>query len=428
VLDESVEARLRDECLDDGLLFPDYERYCFAGVPGTVGEVLGADVGTSLPEDVLAGVDTDVENVVCVLVDGLGYDCWVRDRREHGFLDRVTEEGTVTPLTSIYHAETAAAITTVHTGDTAAEHGLLGWDVYLDEPGFVLETLPFRQKGGTAGDAAELVDPDVLYGGETVYERLAEAEIDAHAFQPAATIDTPYSRRTLAGSEGHPYENVAGMAVSLRRTLERAKNRTYCYAYVPNIDAVSHDYGTDSEEYGAQLAMIAGRLERELSDRLDRETAEWTLLLVTADHGHIDTTPATNIDILSHDVVREGLRQDERGEPIPPVGGPRNVHLHLRPERVDRVQEYLEETFDARVFTREEAFSIGLFGAAEPAERTRERCGDLLFTHRERTTWYDDGESIPDLLGQHGGLSSQEMLVPFGAVGLSALQTGSDRN
>jgi hypothetical protein len=200
VLDESVEARLRDECLDDGLLFPDYERYCFAGVPGTVGEVLGADVGTSLPEDVLAGVDTDVENVVCVLVDGLGYDCWVRDRREHGFLDRVTEEGTVTPLTSIYHAETAAAITTVHTGDTAAEHGLLGWDVYLDEPGFVLETLPFRQKGGTAGDAAELVDPDVLYGGETVYERLAEAEIDAHAFQPAATIDTPYSRRNGHGS------------------------------------------------------------------------------------------------------------------------------------------------------------------------------------------------------------------------------------
>ncbi len=147
-------------------------------------------------------------------------------------------------------------------------------------------------------------------------------------------------------------------------------------------------------------------------------------MLVTADHGHVDTDPERNVDLTDFDALEDGLERDPDGEPIRYAGSPRNVHLHLRDGTVERVREELTDRLDARVFRRETVLEGDLFGDCAPSETFRRRLGDLVVSHRELGVWYG-GAYEPDeldLVGMHGGLHPDEMLVPFAACRLSALR------
>jgi hypothetical protein len=421
MLRDSVARRLRDAQSESGYLFPDYGDYCFANVQGTAFSVLGESLGRRLPPDVLEGVAADVDRVLVVLLDGFGYEQWKRDYRHHPFLTTLTERGRVTPLTSTYPSETAAAMTTFTTGLLPVEHGVLGWYQYVGALDAVVQTLPFATVDGTpVGETFEGAGRDLLFPTTSLYERAAARGIDVHLAQPEGILDPQDPALLGAGIEPHPYRTIAGMAIQLRRVLEAASGRTYVHAYVPSIDATAHADGTESRAYGATLSMIADRLGTELIDRFDDEVAEGTLLIVAADHGHVDTDPETNVDLSTIDGLRECLRTGESGEPIPPVGGPRNVRFHVEPGSEQGVRDVLEREFDARVFDRGEALGRGLFGDAEPIDDFAARCGELICVPRERGVWWSGDEL--DFVGMHGGLHPDEMLVPFAAANLATLQ------
>ncbi|MCP4540183.1 MAG: hypothetical protein GY832_23845, partial [Chloroflexi bacterium] len=52
------------------------------------------------------------------------------------------------------------------------------------------------------------------------------------------------------------------------------------------------------------------------------------------------------------------------------------------------------------------------FGSGPPAPETAARMGDLILVSRQDHILYD-GNVKPYLLGHHGGLSPEEMLVPY---------------
>jgi len=411
VFRSDVEASLRREYGEDGSLFPAYESYCFGNVPDTVQSVLDAggrrpDASgrRPLPGDVFEGVRTDVETVVLVLIDGYGLDAWKRDRDRHAFLDRVTERGSVTPLTSIYPSETAAAITTLETGRLPCEHGRIGWNVYEPETDRSFVALDGEIKAG--GPEGELA-PEADDGESRFYEGLRRAGVEVHRLQPFEA-ETP-------GVTQHTYEDLEGFGGCLRDVVTASDDPGYVYAYLPQIDHVSHTEGTDSDAFQDVLGGVCGELAA-FVDGLDPETARETLLLVAADHGHVNTDPAANVDLSEREAVVANLRRHGDGTPVRMAGSPRNAHLHLQEGTVAETRRALSD-LDARCFTRAEALDRGLFGDREVSDRFRRRCGDLVLTHRELGTWWANAEPNElDLVGMHGGLHPAEMLVPFGAV------------
>lgn len=416
---DSVAQRLRAEQGDGWALLPDYEGLCFANVPDTVLSVLGGAARRPLPESVFDGVETDAENVVVVLLDGFGYENWRRFEAENAVLSSLAERGTVTPLTSIYPSETTAAITTMHTGRQPVEHGLLGWFQYVRELDEIVLPLPFTTLDDEPATEVfdEGADPRLLLDTETVYQRAGAAGIDSILVQPEAFEGQPYDSRVNQGAKTQPYDDLPEMARQTREALELADGPTYVFSYVPDLDAVGHEHGNDSPEYRTTLGTITDHLQREF-ERLDPETAERTLLVVTADHGQVDTDPERNVDLGGLDV--EGhLRRDDSGQPIQAVGGPRNLQFHVREGHVADLRDELESNLDVRTFTREEYEELGLFGDREPAARFEERAPDLVAIPRELIVWYDDGH-LEDI-GEHGGLNPTEMLVPFAAVRLDEL-------
>jgi hypothetical protein len=100
----------------------------------------------------------------------------------------------------------------------------------------------------------------------------------------------------------------------------------------------------------------------------------------------------------------------------------RNVHLHLQEGTVEETRRALAD-LDAHVFTREEALDRNLFGDRPASDVFRRRCGDLILSHDWLGTWFDDAEPAElDMVGMHGGLTPEEMLVPFAAARADALR------
>jgi len=425
VLRSTVEATLREQHERDGLVFPAYDGYCFANVPDTVQSLLGAGGRRPLPGDVFEGVDTAVERVVLVLVDGYGLDSWKRDRSGHDLLARLTDRGTVTPLTSTYPSETAAAITTLETATLPCEHGRIGWNVYdpATDRSFVGLSGEIKAGGRTgdgsgtitdgreatemAGDDGARIAPEATEGIDPLAATMAEAGVDHHRLQP---FDSD-----AEGLTQHTYGELGTFGARLAAIAEAADAPSYVYGYVPDIDHVSHEHGTDSEQFQATIAAVCEQLKRFLA-ALDPAVARETLLLVTADHGHVDTVPAENVDLSTNETVVGNLRRYADGSPVTLSGSPRNVHLHLRDGTVAETRAALSH-LDATLFTRQDVLDRELFGDREPSARFERRCGDLVVTHRNRGVWFGDVE--PDelaLVGMHGGLHPSEMLVPFAAI------------
>jgi len=366
----------------------------------------------------LADVETDVDHVVFVLVDGYGFEQWARDRargrhRLHGTFDA---GGAVTPLTSVYPSETAAAITSLHTGRPPAEHGLLGWFQRVEGVPGVVQTLPFTTTDGAPVAEAH---PDArataadLFAGDPLYADLRAAGIEAHVFQPEGSVETGYTRAATAGATTHGYGSVRGACRGARRAVEGASGHTYSLVYAPNVDGAAHRVGTDASAYHGAVATVLGAVQRELIDRFGSRAARRTLLCVGADHGLVGADPAANVDLRTLRAWdRFGLAAS------PPVGGPRNLQFHTHDP--ESLREALASALDARVLTREEWSRAGLFGPGG-SDTFERRAPDVVAAPRENLAWYADGEL--ELRGMHGGVAPAEMLVPFAAGRVADLRS-----
>ena len=421
---ELVEAGSRDDGTGKGIVLPAYDDYSFANVTESLLALHDSSFDRRLPGDVFRGVETDVDHVVCVLLDGFGYDHWRRVRGDRDLLTLFEDRGALTPLTSVYPSETAAAITTHHTGRTPLEHGLLGWFQYLDPPGVDALALPFTSLDGTPlAESAPDLSSDDLFDGTGIYERAVDRGIDAHAVLPESLAESEFSRAVTAGAERTGYPEAGTFARTIRRVLERATAPSYVHAYEPTIDAIAHAEGTRTERSRSAIADICTGLKTELVDAIGPALAERTLLVVTADHGIVDTIPSENVDLSASSewsALQESFRSDDEGDPRQPTGSPRNAHFHVRPNRRSTAQELLESAVDGLVFDREDAIEQGLFGTGVPGELFERRCGDLIAVHRNRGLCWRSADT--ELVGMHGGLTREEMLVPFAAARIVQLR------
>jgi len=413
---------LLQEYEEDGFVFPAYGDRCFADVTESALSLLADEFARGIPDNAFGDLlEADIENVVLLVLDGLGLDQWNRLNDELPLLRGFEESGTVSPLTSVYPSETAAAITTLHTGLLPAEHGLLGWHQYFESIGDSIQTLPFLLEDGTrVHDEYPLANARELFEGDAIYSDAVAAGVDAHLAQPEHIARSASSRLTTAGAEMNAYWNVADMAVTVRDKLAVADEPTHVTAYVPNVDHISHVTGTDVDRYDAQVRMVTEAVRTGLVEALDAQTAEETALLVTADHGHTNVDQSERVD-LSVPEVQDTLARDDEGEPIPPVGGPRNVQFHVEDGRVEELRSYLEDNHDVLTLDREEYTERGLFGEnqCEPSETFERRAPDLVAVHRETVMWHHGDDKI----GVHGGMTPEEMLVPFAAARVSDLQS-----
>ena len=357
-------------------IFPDYAG---ANVRSIMPTLLAPQRGAG--RDWMPAAVRDAHQVVLLVLDGLGWDQFVEGRRHMPTL--ATFDGG--PVTTVVPSTTATALTSITTGLTPGEHGLVGYR--MDVGGEVLNVLRWSTPAGDARRKHEpkRLQPFAPFMGQPV-PVVTKADFDRTGFTDAH----------LRGGRLVGWRAASSLAVTVGGLLRAGE--PLIYAYYDGIDKIAHERGF-GQYYEAELRS-ADDIVEQVRDQLTDDAA----LLVTADHGQVDV--GTNTRALGADVLK--LTKFLSGEG-------RFRWLHARPGANG---ELLDAALGAHsdvawVMSRQELIDGGWFGPVV-SPPIAARLGDVAVITKAPISFLDPDDSGPyPLVCRHGSLTSAEMLVPL---------------
>ncbi|MGH2509614.1 MAG: alkaline phosphatase family protein, partial [Ktedonobacteraceae bacterium] len=143
-----------------------------------------------------------------------------------------------------------------------------------------------------------------------------------------------------------------------------------------------------------------------------------TLLILTADHGQIEVSPATTF-YLNREMpeILRYLRTNGQGKPLAPAGAARDMFLHVKDELLDEAIALLQQRLGSRaeVYRTTDLIAQNLFGSTTPSSTFLARVGNVVIlpAPHETVWWFEDGSFSMHFQGHHGGLTPEEMEIPL---------------
>ena len=353
--------------------------YSGASVRGLIPALLaprGAPLPVWMPSLVGAA-----QQVVLLVIDGLGWE----QLQERLALAPALAAMAGGPITTVAPSTTGTALTSITTGLTPGEHGIVGYRMEI--AGEVLNVL--RWSAGH-GDSRRQIEPAAIQPFQPFLgERIAvvsRAELERSAFSEAH----------LRGCEPVGWRVASSLPVIVGNLLRRGDRLVY--AYYDGIDKIAHERGF-GPFYDAELGFV-DRLIAEVRAALP----SGAVLVVTADHGQVEVGERL---VTPHaDVLRLCRQQSGEG---------RFRWLHAKAgARTDLLAAAIERHgHQAWVHSRTELIEAGWFGSVV-SPPVAARYGDVALVPHAPISFDDPADSGPfPLICRHGSLTSAEMLVPL---------------
>lgn len=356
---------------------PCIPEYRGANVCGIVPGLLG---GANLPDWMPPAV-ADASAVVVLVLDGLGW----RQLEQRANVAPVLNSLAGGPISTVAPSTTATALSSIATGLTPAEHGILGYRMLMR--GAVTNMLRWATDEGVRRHDVpprEFQPARAFCGQRVPYVTSQEL------------IGSSFSDAHLFGGVAHGYRALSSLPVVVSELVR--SGATFVHAYYPGVDKIAHERGF-GEFYDAELA-CADRMVDDLLNRLPRDA----VVLVTADHGQVEVRD--RLLYPSDDLLR--LIELQSGEG-------RMRWMHARPGAEVELFEAACEEFGgvAWVRRRSEAIAEGWFGPHFPAPMNG-RLGDVVIAPFAPVSLFEEADSGPfNLICRHGSLTEDEVLVPL---------------
>ena len=353
---------------------PDYNG---ANVSGLMPALLGGATLPSWIPDVVSGASS----VVLVVLDGLGWNQLEERRNIAPNLASLTGGS----ITTVAPSTTATALTSIATGLTPAEHGVLGYRMLMR--GAVTNMLRWATDAGERRHDVpprELQPSRAFCGQRVPYVTSQEL------------IGSSFSDAHLFGGVPHGYRALSSLPVIVADLV--ANGASFVHAYYPGIDKIAHERGFGAF-YDAEL-VAADNMIGDLLRRLPSDA----VVLVTADHGQVEV--GDQVVVPSEEILH--LIEFQSGE-----GRMRWMHARSGAE---------DELFDAAcaefgdfawVKRRSDVIDEGWFGMHFPTPMLN-RLGDVVVAPFEPVSLFEAADSGPfELICRHGSLTPDEVLVPL---------------
>jgi len=269
----------------------------------------------------------------------------------------------------------------------------------------VTAVLPFNTRGSGLSLKDREIDPCELYQHTPFFDLL---DVQSYVVSPDWIINSEFNRCHCGKAISVPYTDLAGMCASISQ-LAGQREKKYIYAYWPDFDRLSHKFGNHSEQVAQHFIELQIAIEQ-LCFELQGTNS---LLLITADHGFIDTTPDRMINVNKHPLMQECLR-------LPLCGEPRLAYCYLYQDKITQFLEYVNQEFQDELECIESKLLVeqGVYGKGKPHPQLLQRVGDYVLVMKDNHVVKDwlPSEKPFFHLGVHGGTSESEIYVPLIAI------------
>lgn len=369
----------------------------------------------------------ECSKVVFFLVDGFGYNLFKKTAANFPFFKKINDQKFYKKITTIFPSTTAAGITTVQSGITPREHGLFKWHVYFDELDLILQPLPYQPVPTEFHTPIILPkDTKMLFSATTLYESLGDGGVPSYYFIPKQFRDNVFTKAVSKGATLVPYISIIDLFIELRKLLEQTKGNVFCYVYWGSIDGQEHMYGPWSEQTESEIKLFDSMIQEEFINKLDKTTLNETALMLTADHGQTQIDAYEMVYLNDYPQITQHFMKSSNGLPILPTGNPRDTFLHIKKEKLDETVATLQQLFGdfADIIKLDEATIDQLFGREKEHTKFSSRLGNVLILPKgKKCIWY---RYLPtqkvEYHGHHGGLTEDEMYIPFITAPLTKLK------
>lgn len=318
------------------------------------------------------------QNVVLILLDGLGANILERSLPPDAFL----HQNLAKVITTVFPATTTAATTSLRTGLNPVEHGWLGWTNYLQPIDKVITLFLGNEKCHPEDE----MDADFLRIKDQITPVTVTEAINRSGDALGLEI-MPF------GVDGH-----AGLdqLISRVEATVRRPGKKYIYAYDTEPDATMHQKGPDSPEAKALIAERSAKIAK-----LSRHLHD-TLLIVTADHGHVKIR---HLFLTDYPDLLELLERPTSIEP-------RATSFKVKPGQRDNFRAKFNQYFGDyyQLYSAAEVIEAKLFGDGAEHPFYRAALGDFLAIATDDVCLVAPGD-MP-LYSQHAGYLDDEIFVP----------------
>ncbi len=327
-----------------------------------------------------------------VLIDGLGWNALRARPEDAPYLTSLLGNEGSRAITSVFPTTTPIALTSLGTGLSPGEHGIVGLLLRLQEDGRVVDTL---------ANPAQ-VDMRALQPRPTAFERAAAAGVEVTRIGPRHFDGAGLSEAGLRGGQYAGAESVGELVAATFDAVRRGE-RALAYVYLGTLDATGHRRGCTSAAWAHELTHLDLVVEQ-----IANAVPAGSALVVTSDHGMVDVPFENRWDVADTPSLADGV------EVV--AGDLRGVHVHTRPGASADVLAAWRATLGADfwVLPRDEAIEIGLYGPV--LEHAYPRIGDVVALANDAHAVVDSRVMSPGLLalvGLHGSVTDDELLVPL---------------
>lgn len=371
------------------MIYPDYDRSILSTTSSILAYYGVNSVYPTLPE-LDAYLSARPGHVALIITDGAG----VRPLEGALSADSYMRRHVAATVTSVFPSTTTAAATSYYCGQSAYEHGWLGWQLYFRE--YAADAITFMRSTYYTGKPIDGPQPaPALMPFETVFERIKKA-------RPDVVTRSQYAFDTYVDHGADEHLRIGSFA-ELCDNLVRISHKErlgFTISYWGEPDAAMHARGVGAEASRRQFLTI----DRELSSLSKR--ARDTLIIVTADHGLINSTP---IYLNDYPDIMDMLI-------MPPMMETRAAAFYVKPYRHAEFERLFREHFGEKflLLSREDVYRTGIFGRGVRHRKFDDFIGDYVACaiSDRNLTFRAVGGGPDTLVGKHAGLTADEMLVP----------------
>ena len=222
ILPKITQHKIEGLSLGGDFVLPNYDGLSLVNIPGTITKLLDVPGFGKPPLDyaITEELNGPYEKVILLLVDAMDIDLFNRMRAEEKdfFWGRHSDRATYSPITSICPSTTASALSTLWTGEGAATHGIIGYEMWAKEFGMIINNIqhaPASARGDTGGLARSGFDPN-----DFIRKPLFGTHLKANGVQPTAFIHARIAHSGLSTMqmedvEVHTFVDEADLCISL---------------------------------------------------------------------------------------------------------------------------------------------------------------------------------------------------------------------